>query len=62
VSQLVSIDRDDLAAIYSYARQFDVDDDPVMLRVKALLAAPKQPAADPETTGGVAQKTPGESP
>jgi hypothetical protein len=37
---LVTVRADDLAAVYEYARQFDVDSDPAMQRVARLLGLP----------------------
>jgi hypothetical protein len=35
--ELLTISRADLYAVYEYARHFDVDDDPAMIRVRAAL-------------------------
>ena len=44
----VLISRDDLLGVYEYALHFDVEDDPLMVRVKAALdgSAPIEPAAN----------------
>lgn len=36
-SRVVTVSRADLEAVYEYARQFGVDCDPSMMRVRALL-------------------------
>ena len=40
MSERIVVERDDLQGLYEYARQFDVDDDPVMIRIKAALEGP----------------------
>lgn len=44
VSGAVAIGREDLERVYDYARHFDVDSDPAMVRVAEVLRTSEQPA------------------
>lgn len=43
VADTVTVSREDLQTVFTYARQFDVDDDPAMVRVAAGLGIQLRP-------------------
>jgi hypothetical protein len=51
VNRKVTLELADLETVYGYALNFDVDDDPAMIRVKSILAA-NRAGGEAENSGG----------